>query len=216
MRLLITIVFLALFAWFAFGAGGLPEVPGSRVQIAPEDIDRGFKRPAMGDPPTIEVAGSRMTCQECHGIFESKPVPSSPLQQHVEIDLQHGMNNRCYNCHDYGDRNFLVVQGSERIGFAEVQRLCASCHGPTFRDWEAGIHGKALGSWDTQSPERGRMSCTECHDPHHPAFSPVRPLPAPASQRGRAVHSPSPSNSGKRNPLRPDRSRNDRSPSSGH
>jgi len=187
MRLLIPIIFLVLTAWFSLGSGSGELPVGWRARVSAEDIDRGAARPVMGDPPRISMAGFEMACDECHGIFDSGSENGAPRKQHLEITLEHGLNARCTNCHARENRNRLVLPGEREIPYAEVVQLCASCHGPTFRDWSAGTHGKARGSWDMASPERELFLCTECHDPHHPAFRPMRPLPAPRTLRMRAT-----------------------------
>ena len=171
--------------------------------VAPEDIDRAAARPVMSDPPTVRIGGFDQGCQDCHAIFESAPDHSERLAQHTHIALDHGINNRCDNCHDRDDRDRLLLYGRRTVGFDDVEQLCARCHGPTFRDWERGVHGKTVGSWDRNSPDFRRMACTECHDPHAPAFEPIAPLPPPntlrmnVTERNLEAHSRE-----KRNPLR--------------
>jgi hypothetical protein len=60
--------------------------------------------------------------------------------------------------------------------------VCAKCHGPAYRDWQKGTHGKTLGSWQAGDSRR-RLGCTECHDPHSPAYPRIVPLPAPTTLR---------------------------------
>ncbi len=97
--------------------------------------------------------------------------------------LDHGLNDRCLNCHDHENRDRLRLHGTKTIGFDDVQELCAKCHGPTFRDWELGIHGRTNGYWDEASGEARKLLCTECHDPHAPAFPDIAPLPGPNTLR---------------------------------
>jgi len=203
MRLLITAAFLALFAWFSVGSSRALDPSNARRVIDPVDIDRDAARQVMGDPPRIEVANFEMSCQECHGLFDSKERRPGDVKQHAHIRLEHGLNDRCHNCHHVEDRNLLALPGGESLPYGEVERLCASCHGPTYRDWQKGIHGKSRGTWETSSPEHHRMVCTECHDPHHPAFRPIAPLPPPFKPHaGEAQHSASHPSKEKRNPLR--------------
>ena len=79
-----------------------------------------------------------------------------------------------------------MLQSKESIPYSGVTRLCAGCHGPTYRDWERGMHGRTDGYWDETLGEPHRLSCTECHDPHWPripAMEPVAPLPPPHTLR---------------------------------
>jgi hypothetical protein len=184
MRVLIPVVFFALAGYFLTGAGSLDELPippGAGLHRG--DVPLGPPREAIGDPPTIEDAGFPQQCSECHTLFESKEVPSDPLLQHQDVHLEHGMNNRCYNCHSRGDRDKLVLQDGTEIGYAEPQRLCAQCHGTTYRDWSVGAHGRTDGYWDRSRGEARRLVCTECHDPHSPAYPPYEPLPGPRTLR---------------------------------
>lgn len=157
----------------------------------------------MQDSPRIPGGAVELICQECPGIFDSALEESPTRQQHLNIRLEHGLNARCYNCHSREDRNFLVLAGEQQVPFAEVERVCAGCHGTTYRDWQRGTHGKTRGSWDPSSPEYSRMICTECHDPHHPAFRPIAPLPPPQTLRMKATErNPVHATHDERNPLR--------------
>ncbi len=202
MRIFITTLFLLLTAWFALGSGSGHLHRPERVSIAPKDIDRDAARTIMGDPPVSIMGGQSMSCDSCHGIFESGLEEAEVRNQHLEIKLEHGLNARCYNCHSRENRNMLILPGKVEIGFSQVQQLCASCHGPTYRDWSTGVHGKSRGSWDMDAPERRLMLCTECHDPHHPAFRPLAPLPAPRSIHGGSDNTLQTPHFDQRNPLR--------------
>jgi hypothetical protein len=187
----------------------LPKPPS--VFVDPEDFSDLPMRSAPQHPATILRGGYEMACNECHGLFFS-PAETSPwLTQHQHIELDHGLNDRCFNCHDRFNRDMLILPGNVLIPFDESPRLCASCHGPTYRDWELGIHGRTFGSWDTTSGKQRHLACTQCHDPHAPAFGPMTLLPGPNTLRMRTPektayddehkddkHIPS----GKRNPLK--------------
>jgi len=89
------------------------------------------------------------------------------------------------------------------VPFSDVQSLCAQCHGPVFRDWERGTHGKTLGAWDLSSPDAHRLTCTECHNPHSPAYEPIEPLPGPNTLRMGEQHKKAHgAHENERNPLR--------------
>ena len=176
-------VFFALALWFLLGSGSAaPEIPET-PPIAPGDVSAEPLRRILTDPPRVEIGGYAQRCSDCHALFESPPEPVGALRQHENVVLDHGLNDRCLNCHSTRDRDRLVLHGEREIGYDDVVQLCAKCHGPTFRDWERGIHGKTLGSWDVGSPELRRLVCTECHDPHAPAFSSIPPLPGPRTLR---------------------------------
>ena len=134
-------------------------------------------------------------------LFDSSTVGQSQFKQHEHIVLDHGLNDTCVNCHDVENRNKLALRNGETIGYDQVQLLCAKCHGTVFRDWQAGTHGRTDGYWDSERGERVRVVCTQCHDPHSPAYDPMVPLPGPNPLR--MGHPTQPSDEAARsNPLR--------------
>lgn len=152
------------------------------------------RRIAISDPPSAlvrvpsprEAHGAlpelRENCRACHQIFPSR-APSPESGEFHRIELRHGMNDRCVNCHDTGDRERLTLRDGSTVPFVDSPTLCAQCHGTLFRDWQAGTHGKTLGSWRTGSAEQRRLHCVECHDPHSPKYPAYEPLPAPNTLR---------------------------------
>jgi len=181
--LAISSVFFVLAGWFFFGpAAARPTVPPS-VPVTAADIDPSPPRQVIGVPPSVVIGGYDQTCTACHKLFDSRPETLEKPLQHGHIELDHGLNARCFNCHDLENRDLFRLHGTATATFDRVEELCAKCHGPTFRDWERGMHGRSTGSWDTNSPERGRLVCTQCHDPHSPARSAIAPLPGPNTLR---------------------------------
>lgn len=185
----ISVAFFGLAGWFFFvspaGDPPLPEV----TPVNPEDIATEARRTLLSDPPLIDIGGQMQSCEACHSLFETNPDRVSTLYQHEHIVLDHGLNDRCLNCHSTTDRDKLVLHGDQEIGYDDVQMLCSKCHGPTFRDWERGMHGKTMGSWAADSGEQHRLKCTECHDPHAPAYPHIVPLPGPNTLRMGDPHS---------------------------
>ncbi len=203
MRTLVSMTFFLLAAWFLTlsGVGAIPEL--KQEPIPHSLIERAPRRTSMRDPAVTKIGGLDQSCQSCHSIFTSTAEEPADRMQHKQIVLEHGMNSRCDNCHTKGDHQQLALYGGKEIGYDHVEELCAKCHGPTYRDWQRGMHGKAMGSWERDSAERHQLVCTECHDPHHPAFEPIVPLRGPhtlrqhaTQQKGGAGHG------GKQNPLR--------------
>jgi len=140
----------------------------------------------LGDPPVINIDGFDRTCMDCHRTFPPRPDTPVRLLKHEHVVLDHGINDRCRNCHYDADRDKLVLRGGVVIGYGEVEQLCAKCHGPTYRDWQRGAHGRTHGYWDTTRGEMVRLQCTQCHDPHNPrvpAMDPLWPLPGPDTLR---------------------------------
>lgn len=113
-------------------------------------------------------------CHICHAFWV--PIPrseqtSNPRFAHANIQLNHGNNNRCYNCHQITDRNNYVANDGSGIMVQTVEKLCERCHGLIYNDWVAGTHGKWTGSWSAaDSKSRKTFGCTQCHDPHDPMF----------------------------------------------
>jgi hypothetical protein len=72
--------------------------------------------------------------------------------------------------------------GSEIPG-DQPTRLCAKCHGPHFREWEMGIHGRVNGYWEARLGPQEYLNCIDCHDPHRPRFQGIAPVSAPVLTR---------------------------------
>lgn len=153
------------------------------VVIDRESLLVGPRRTAMADPPHITIDGVPQNCNGCHQIFHSNSPAGATMNYHQEIRLQHGLNNRCVNCHDPQNRERLTLRDGVTVSFAQTPQLCAQCHGTVYRDWERGTHGKTLGSWITNSDAQRRLSCNECHNPHAPKYEPYKPLPGPNTLR---------------------------------
>ncbi len=152
--------------------------------------------------PEIDIAGFTYQCSDCHRHFASPPETIRSLTQHRHIELRHGINTRCFNCHHLTNRDVLVDDWGREIPFDQPQLVCAKCHGPVYRDWLNGSHGRTNGHWDTSAGPQERRKCIECHDPHVPPFPPMPPAPGPNTLR---MGDPSPimHHEGTPNPLRP-------------
>jgi hypothetical protein len=62
------------------------------------------------------------------------------------------------------------------VDFSSSYELCRQCHGPKYRDWRAGVHGRRTGSW---KGKKQYLLCAHCHNPHAPKFQAIKPEPAP-------------------------------------
>jgi hypothetical protein len=150
--------------------------------------------------PQYRVASFTYQCSDCHRIIPSPTETLRTLGQHKEIHLRHGINTRCFNCHHRTQRDAFVDDQGEPIPWSEPQLVCAKCHGPVYRDWQAGSHGRINGFWDTSRGVQTRRKCIECHDPHVPPFAPMHPAPGPNTLR---MGSPEPpTHTGDHDPLR--------------
>lgn len=188
MRVLLSATFLGLACWFVLGSDRAPTGRGEAPVVPAGALSRAAPRTLKTDPRILDVGGQPLRCDDCHRLFDSANRPAGALAQHADIVLDHGLNDACLNCHDAEQRERLVLRGGGTVGLDQAAQLCAQCHGPTWRDHQRGIHGRSHGSWDPASPERSALGCTECHDPHAPAFPGLAPLPAPASTRGDDTH----------------------------
>jgi len=133
-------------------------------------------------------AGWTYNCMECHKLFPAKWHYDRPLNEHKDVHLEHGNNRFCLNCHHPTNRNAFVDYDASEIAQADVVLLCAKCHGTTYRDWKAGVHGRANGFWNADLGEKTKLRCIQCHDPHQPKFQAMKPLP-PLRYPARAVQS---------------------------
>lgn len=175
--------FLLLAAWFLWFA------PPASVPAAgtPEFNSAGLAptvRPTLKqDPPITRVGAFEYKCMDCHRVFQNQAEKTQGLVQHTGIFFNHGMNNRCFNCHDRIERDKLVARDGSYLSYTQIPELCSQCHGTTYRDWQRGMHGKTMGSWETGDAGQVRLTCSQCHDPHAPAFPQYTPLPAPNTLR---------------------------------
>ena len=118
-------------------------------------------------------------CMSCHKILESKWKYDRKLYEHEHIELDHGNNRFCLNCHHPKNRNAFVDYDGTEILEENVVLLCAKCHGPNYQDWKAGAHGRTNGFWDKTRGKQTKLRCIQCHDPHAPSFALIESEPAP-------------------------------------
>jgi len=103
-------------------------------------------------------------------------------KEHADIVMghgSHGRNNNCFNCHNETNLEQLQTRDGRQLKFSDSTQLCGSCHGPTYRDWEAGAHGRTSGYWNRSLGAITRKDCVNCHNPHSPRFPGRRPAPGP-------------------------------------
>ena len=134
-------------------------VPGWMVDTTP------VRRPAL--KPEIELGRFTYRCSDCHNLFPSPPETTRSLTQHTDIVLKHGINARCFNCHNIGDRDAFVDDLGGEIPYDQPQLLCAKCHGPVYRDWQHGVHGRTTSRNCSARSATGRctvIGSTACTD----------------------------------------------------
>ncbi len=139
-------------------------------------------------------------CSECHRTEPKPRAAGGIVTKHIELPFVHGINSRCLNCHHPSNREAFVDYYGREIPWDQPQKLCSKCHGPVYRDWQNGSHGRSNGYWDTAQGPLVRLKCIQCHDPHYPPFQPLSSAPPPRMLRGEPPHIAD--HSGARNPLR--------------
>ncbi len=141
----------------------------------------------------LVAAKEDMSDYDCYGCHEKdKPPPIRYDEnhkilipkEHSDIVMGHGShdrNNLCYNCHNEQNLLTFQVRDGRELKFDNSPPLCGSCHGPTYRDWEAGAHGRISGYWDARAGAAQRLACVSCHNPHAPRIPTREPAPGPHS-----------------------------------
>lgn len=139
---------------------------------------------------------SDFDCYTCHDRNNPPPLRFDDKhnlivpKEHSDIVMGHGTHNRnnlCYNCHDETNLELFQARDGRQLKFSESTPLCGSCHGPTYRDWEAGAHGRTSGYWKREMGAITRVDCVSCHNPHAPKYPGRAPAPGPHPLRARPV-----------------------------
>ena len=130
----------------------------------------------VSPPPMTEGV---FPCSNCHASMEVNRKKRVLTEEHTDIKLHHAETMRwCLDCHDAKNRDKLRLYNGDLINFTESYRLCGECHGPQYKDWKAGIHGKRVGYF-AGSGKRIYYLCANCHNPHDPKFKPLKSEPPP-------------------------------------
>jgi hypothetical protein len=184
----VTVAFVALAALFVRDSWGHPPAKQKIPMVDNRFLDTSPWRQTYRD---LARAKADLSDYDCYGCHETKEPPTIRYdehhkivipKEHADITMGHGShdrNNLCFNCHNEQNLVMLQVRDRRDVGFDEIQLLCGSCHGPTYRDWEAGAHGRTSGYWDRSRGEYQRLSCANCHDPHAPKIPSREPAPGP-------------------------------------
>jgi hypothetical protein len=184
----LALLFSGLAAAFLFDIWGRP-VP----LLKWPEVDSTFTNTATVRLSAAEVirSGGDASGFDCYACHEKRKPPEIRYdtnhnlvlpKEHADLVMAHGRNNRnesCYNCHDPENLDMLKTRSGQMLKLTESTLLCASCHGPTYRDWEIGIHGRVSGYWNTNLGSVTRQECASCHNPHAPAFPQMQPAPPP-------------------------------------
>lgn len=157
-------------------------------------LDQTAWRKSYADLVREKADLSDFKCYVCHD-KKNPPVLKFDEQHNVvipdehaeSIKMGHGTHNRnnlCFNCHNESNLLTFSIRDGNELKFDESSRLCGSCHGPNYRDWEAGAHGRINGYWNHQLGEFRRLDCVNCHNPHSPRIPTRHPAPPPHLLRG--------------------------------
>ena len=167
--LLITIpICLILIIYFLVSGFGSADTQEPEASLKPA-----WYTPKTARGEILENKSMVGSCYLCHAYWVGIPDPTviRPKFAHATIELNHGTNDRCFNCHLIQDRNKYTANDGSGIMHVNVEQLCARCHGLIYKDWQGGTHGVRRGQWMPQTEfERINHDCTECHDPHSPDF----------------------------------------------
>lgn len=128
--------------------------------------------------PELERAVLCGTCHSTPPAWPPKLDPAELKEFHTQMRFEHG-NNSCASCHDMAQRDLLKLADGTKLPFEKTLALCSQCHGSQAKDYAHGAHGGLNGTWDPKYGPRTRNHCTNCHDPHAPAYPKVMPAPPP-------------------------------------
>jgi hypothetical protein len=187
--LVVLAVVLALLALkFATGFGAPAPALAPIPLVDTNFLDTATFRKSYAELIRTKADLSDFDCYACHSKGKPPTLRFDAQQnlivpkEHEDIVMHHGShgrNNNCFNCHNEQNLELLQTRDGHEVKLAESPRLCGSCHGPTYRDWEAGAHGRTGGYWDRSAGPMKRQICVDCHDPHHPKIPPRQPAPGP-------------------------------------
>jgi uncharacterized CHY-type Zn-finger protein len=175
------------FAFLSDSGGTRPARPAIAL-VDTNFLDTSTTRKSYADLVREKADLSDFDCYVCHDQKTPPPLRLDTNQNiivdaaHSDIVMghgKHGRNNNCFNCHNETNLLLLQPRDGRELTFADSTQLCGSCHGPTYRDWLAGAHGRISGYWMTNSGPAVRKDCVNCHNPHSPPFPPRKPAPGP-------------------------------------
>jgi hypothetical protein len=184
----LSVLFIALAGAFGFNLFGRLEGVRDLPLVDPQFTNTAAVRLSAAQQIAAGGDTSGLDCYACHERNKPPVIKRDDRgnivlsKEHDDLVMLHSRNNRnesCYNCHDPENLDMLKTRDGKLYKWEESSKLCATCHGTTYRDWEAGIHGRNSGHWDRSRGPVTRLECASCHHPHAPQFPDMAPAPGP-------------------------------------
>ncbi len=197
----LAVVFIGLAAAFLSDSWGYP-APRVKIPLVDKAIlDPTTVRRTYADLIRAKEDLSDFDCYACHEKGQPPPLRYDENhkllipEEHVNIVMghgSHGRNNNCFNCHNETNLTTLQPRDGRELKLENSTELCGSCHGPTYRDWDSGAHGRSNGYWNTKLGPAVKKDCVNCHNPHSPRFPGRKPAPGPHTLHGtgEVTHTP--------------------------
>ena len=191
--LILAVTFAVLAAAFLANLWARSTPPRAIPLVDTNFLSQATARQSYADLIKAKEDLSDFDCYACHDKGKPPPLRFDTNQnliipkEHPDIVMHHGSherNNNCFNCHNETNLELLQTRDKRELKLTDSTPLCGSCHGPTYRDWEAGVHGRTSGYWDRTAGEIDRKNCVNCHNPHSPKFPGRKPAPGPHPLRG--------------------------------
>ncbi|MHC5113017.1 MAG: cytochrome c3 family protein [Planctomycetota bacterium] len=185
MRISIVLVFPVVAAG-ALSAVAFRAPDASRRPVQSVETERGrfpirINRPAGPPVVHLDVPGPdgelTASCSTCHATREpdaTNAVTDDLNDFHDGLVVEHGTIT-CVACHNGDDYDQLRLADGTALPFTDVMTLCSQCHGTQAASYTNGAHGGMTGYWDLTRGPRDRNGCTDCHDPHAPAYPRMTP-----------------------------------------
>lgn len=185
---ILAVAFAGLAAAFLSDSWGYP-APRQPIPL----VDRSFLDTATVRRSYADLVRAKedLSDFDCYGCHEKGKPPQLKYDadhklivppEHSDVVMghgSHGRNDNCFNCHNENNLTVLQPRDGRELKFENSTQLCGSCHGPTYRDWESGAHGRINGYWDTKLGAAVKKDCVNCHNPHSPKFPGRQPAPGP-------------------------------------
>ncbi|HNR29762.1 MAG TPA: hypothetical protein PKI11_02635 [Candidatus Hydrogenedentes bacterium] len=190
----------ALCSALVFSACPSSPAPDAAASLYERDVSAGIHdiTPLRGErgPLRLHVDDDAFECSGCHDGFSGDLSEAAIEGEHKNIVFAHGRNLLCLNCHHPENSDVYLDHGGGEIPGDQPTLLCAKCHGPHYREWEHGVHGRVNHFWDARFGPEKNLDCIQCHDPHHPRIPEMKPEPPPVLTRfdhpakGDSAHEP--------------------------